>query len=937
MGHRDDVLKQSLDMVDVGYGVFDPEDRLIYCNRAFGTLRSYPSRLCEHGTSLADLLTHSAQRGDFGPGDQVSLVQERLDEIKTATDREVMHVRPDGQILQVRYQRKDDGGLVVTYQDRTAEKSAEAALRRSEERYALVSEAAEEAIYEWDINAGEFISSPRLDNLLEHAISGDGKPMETWGDLVHAEDRERYRSAIRSHFTGRTSAVDETYRVRARGGGFRWVHDRAVGVRGADDRVVRLVGAVRDITEERAAAAELETTRARLLLSLSSISDGILLTNADNQIEMFNDRYVELFQESSGEVDMREIIYEGRPFVDVVRDTYELGVFRPHPDGVNAFIANRLKAWETDASEWELQLANGVWLQLKERKMPDGSRISVYADITDLKRREDEARAARERLISSLSNLSDGILIVDSERCVELFNPRYVQIFSDACGQDAAPIVRTGRPFFEMLREGYGMGMFKPFPGGVEAWLTSRITAWDKPASQLQIELANGGWILLNDREMPDGGRISIYTDITDLKRREAETEAARQRFEEAIEAISSGFALWDEEDRLVISNTRYTTYFSDLSDMILPGNRFEDIIRSGLERGMFPLADGNVEEYLDGIAAKRSAAQGETREQFINGFWLQVTDHRTRDGGIVSIYTDISELKKREKDTVRARDAAEAALADLQQAQERLVQSEKMASLGQLTAGIAHEIKNPLNFVNNFAKLSAEMLEELEEILESPFKQLDDDDRDDAEDLFETVRENLVKIAEHGQRADSIVKNMLLHSRDGPSERQTANLNALAEEALNLAYHGARAEDKSFNIDIRKEIDPQVGDVDCYPQDLMRVFLNLMTNAMYAANKRSETAPNGFSPEITLTTRVAGGSIEVEIRDNGIGIPEDVKEQIFLPFFTTKPAGEGTGLGLSLSYDIIVKQHGGTLTVDSAPDQFTLFTVSIPRKAALP
>ena len=279
----------------------------------------------------------------------------------------------------------------------------------------------------------------------------------------------------------------------------------------------------------------------------------------------------------------------------------------------------------------------------------------------------------------------------------------------------------------------------------------------------------------------------------------------------------------------------------------------------------------------------------------------------------------------------VEARDAAEAALTDLKRAQERLVQSEKMASLGQLTAGIAHEIKNPLNFVNNFAKLSDELLAELGEILEDQIKSLDDEDREDAEDLFRTVRENLGKINQHGRRADSIIKNMLLHSREGPSERQRRALNPIVEEALNLAYHGARAENSSFNIDMQPDLAADAGDIDCYPQDLMRVFLNLISNGMYAAHKRSLTE-DGFAPVISVTSRVNGDRIEVDVRDNGMGIPDDLREKIFTPFFTTKPAGEGTGLGLSLSYDIVVKQHGGDLTVDSKPGQFTVFRTSFPR-----
>ena len=267
----------------------------------------------------------------------------------------------------------------------------------------------------------------------------------------------------------------------------------------------------------------------------------------------------------------------------------------------------------------------------------------------------------------------------------------------------------------------------------------------------------------------------------------------------------------------------------------------------------------------------------------------------------------------------------------------QRLIQAEKMANLGQLTAGIAHEIKNPLNFVNNFAKLSDELMAELADILQAPIATLDEEARVEAEYLLRTVHENLEKINEHGKRADSIVKNMLLHSREGPSEPQTVNLNSIADEALNLAYHGMRAEHPSFNIEMVKVLAPEVGEVECFPQDLMRVFLNLISNGMYAANKRSTQAKagDGFSPTIWLTTQTQGGKIEIEVRDNGVGIKPEVRDKIFMPFFTTKPAGQGTGLGLSLSHDIVVKEHSGEMTVESQPGEFTAFRVTLSRTLA--
>ena len=269
-----------------------------------------------------------------------------------------------------------------------------------------------------------------------------------------------------------------------------------------------------------------------------------------------------------------------------------------------------------------------------------------------------------------------------------------------------------------------------------------------------------------------------------------------------------------------------------------------------------------------------------------------------------------------------------EQSLVDLRKAQDRLVQSEKLASLGQLTAGIAHEIKNPLNFVNNFASLSRELLEELRETLEA----LPETARADADDLMGLIDSNLEKVASHGKRADSIVKNMLLHSREGSGERARVDINAMVEEALNLAYHGARAEKPGFNVTLEKAFDPKAGEAELYLQEVTRVLINLISNGFYATGKRRESEGPGYEPRLTASTRDAGERVEIRIRDNGPGIPDDIRAKMFNPFFTTKPAGEGTGLGLSLSHDIVVKQHGGGIEVETRPGAFTEFVVTLPR-----
>jgi signal transduction histidine kinase len=302
-------------------------------------------------------------------------------------------------------------------------------------------------------------------------------------------------------------------------------------------------------------------------------------------------------------------------------------------------------------------------------------------------------------------------------------------------------------------------------------------------------------------------------------------------------------------------------------------------------------------------------------------------------DGGVVLIYSDITERKRSEAEIRAARDAAEAAYRDLKAAQANLIQAEKMASLGQLTAGIAHEIKNPLNFVNNFAGLSVELLDELKETAAPAISALDDDKRAEIDETIEMLTGNLDKIAEHGRRADNIVKSMLEHSRGSSGERRDVDLNGLIEEALNLAYHGARAQDQSFNITLERDYAPAISPIELVPQDITRVCLNLFSNGFYAAAKRQQEASNPqFQPTLKVTTRELGEAVEIRIRDNGIGIPPEIRDKLFQPFFTTKPTGDGTGLGLSISYDIVTQQHGGTIIVDSRVGEFTEFTVRLPR-----
>jgi len=284
--------------------------------------------------------------------------------------------------------------------------------------------------------------------------------------------------------------------------------------------------------------------------------------------------------------------------------------------------------------------------------------------------------------------------------------------------------------------------------------------------------------------------------------------------------------------------------------------------------------------------------------------------------------------LQEQKQETDRQKQKVEQSLIDLRATQSQLIQSEKMASLGEMTAGIAHEIQNPLNFVNNFAEINRELIVEVR-IQQSKIKKGEGEESVENE-LLNDIEQNLEKISQHGKRAEDIVKSMLQHSRTSSGQKEPTDINALADEYLRLAYHGLRGKDTAFNVTLETAFDPAIKKVDVIPQDIGRVLLNLYNNAFYAVSEKKKLAAGDFEPKVIVSTKNKGDSLEIRVKDNGQGIPEKMKGKIFQPFFTTKPAGKGTGLGLSLSHDII-KAHNGELSVESREGEGTTMIVIIP------
>jgi two-component system, NtrC family, sensor kinase len=370
------------------------------------------------------------------------------------------------------------------------------------------------------------------------------------------------------------------------------------------------------------------------------------------------------------------------------------------------------------------------------------------------------------------------------------------------------------------------------------------------------------------------------------------------------------------------IVSTKRPVYSSDLTKerAYIEGNpRYMALVETVGARSLLVVPMLKNEELIGAIAIYWQEARTFTDKQMelISNFAAQA---------VIAIDNArlLSELRQRTADLSKS-------LEELRTTQDRLVQTQKLALLGQLTAGIAHEIKNPLNFVNNFSGISTELIDELRDTLKGV--PLDDKARAEIEELTDTLKGNFDKVVHHGRRADAIVKNMLQHSREGSGEHRVIDINALVEESLNLAWHGARAETQGFEIKLKQSFDPSAGGADVFPQDIRRALLNLIVNGFYAATKRrAETDGDDYEPTLTASTRNLDDRVEIRIRDNGTGITPDVKEKMFEPFFTTKPTGEGTGLGLSISHDVIVKQHAGTIEIDTQPGEFTEIRIVLPR-----
>jgi two-component system NtrC family sensor kinase len=799
-------------------------------------------------------------------------------------------------------------GVNVAAEEVTERKRAEAALQESERQFHTLADsiASSEARYHalvralstlvWTTEAdggqiGEMPEWRALTGQTFDEVQGWG-----WLNALHPDDRKH--SEIAWQTAVETQSVFQTeFRIRRWDGEYVWHQARGVPIHDQDGSIREWVGVCVDIQDKKRAAQQ--------------------QMEAEAALRDLNVTLEQSLQQQTATADALRMISRSALDLDAI---------------MNTLSRSASELCGADMSGLFLRdngylIARGVsGMEERLEKLLRTNPVPV----------DDQTYGGRAVLTGAIINLAD----VDSDEQ----NSRLLA-FQKAFGYKSLLVV-------PLMREGRGVGVFALVSNRTAAFSQRQIDLVQTYADQAVIAIENAR--LFNETKKA----LERQTATADILKVIASSpddvqpvfEAIAERSNRLVDGLSTSvFSVVDDVVRLMSFtsvNASADAALKAITDVPLSAFPFGEAMRKGEIAQIADTEDEATPDLLRDVARLRGWRSSLTVPMLREGILIGIIaitrvapglfdDHHVEllktfaDQAKIAI-SNVGLFNEVQDRTLKLSQS----LDDLRAAQVRLVQTEKLASLGQLTAGIAHEIKNPLNFVNNFSALSAELTDELNDVLKPVV--LDRKVRGEVDELTGLLKDNLDKVVQHGKRADSIVKNMLLHSREGSGEQRRVDINTLVRESLNLAYHGARAEMPRFNITLEESLDPSAGEVDVFPQEITRVLLNLISNGFYATMARKAQL-NGvaYEPTVSASTQNLGDRVEIRIRDNGTGIPPGVKEKMFDPFFTTKPAGEGTGLGLSLSHDVIVKQHAGAIEVETQPDAYTEFRIVLPRTIA--
>lgn len=883
------------------------------------------------------------------------------------------------------------GDTVALVLESLDHRRAEQQLRRSERHFRALIENARDVIAIFDRSGSAQYFSPSVERLMGY------KPEELIGrrgyDLVHPEDLKAMRERMTEVSKHPGIATPMTFRFMRKDGSWRQLEAMANNL--ADDPAVKgLVMNLSDVTERNRAIEEVSRRQEYFRSLIENALDVIVILEMAGDEALF--RYAspstqrvlgydpqEIVGKSSlGVIDSDDLLYildrfkEGAEESELV-EPFECRIY--HADGSLMYMDTMMSRLveEKDVRGIVLNLRDVTGRRKAEKALRDARRRlrtqnSALAELARLELPLDGDLGIALRTVSEMATLTletsrssiwrrkEGD---DNFECLDQFDL--------AVTEHQWGMVVSGKDFYGQI----GLTDHERIIA-IDNILTDERTARlaeahllpDGVASILNTPIRVGGQVVgvichehMGDPRVwqPDeqnfaaalADTIALFTESVERMQAQRSLSESEARARTVLDSAVEGVITFDTKGIIESVNPAAQGLFGYDGDALL--GETMDVLMPEPFRSEH---EASLKEYLltndKGVFAKGREALGLRKDGSTFPIWISVSEVRVGNVHLLTSFVhDITERKRAQKlleeyshtlekevaertqQLEEKNKAVEDALKRLQDTQNQLILAEKMASLGQLTAGIAHEIKNPLNFINNFAEISIDLVEELEELARRNDHLFDEESRAQFKETFAYLKQNASKINDHGKRADTIVRGMLLHSRGTAGEAQATDINTLLDEYIKLAYHGLRARDATFAISIKTDYDPHVGKLNVIPQSLSRVFLNIVNNACYAAHERKLAENGNFSPTLWATTKDLEDGVEIRIRDNGRGIPPENRDKIFNPFFTTKPSGQGTGLGLSMSYDIVVQEHQGKLTVDSKPGEYTEFRIFLPKQ----